>query len=173
MKRKLKTVLLYATLLASSGVMGSFYNGCPDAYYQLVTGMTVMFPNPADCSSFFSCSNGVPILMHCPSGLHFNDSYDVCDWPQNAECQSDPGATTENQCVSRGGRWNTSYMAGVAGVEYFRCTDSGYLAVGKTTLEGNYEKGSSYPIGYESKDCFPSHGKCCTQSYSQTYHIPY
>ena len=48
---------------------------------------TVLLPNPADCSSFFSCSNGVPILMHCPDGLHFNDKLDVCDWPQNAGCE--------------------------------------------------------------------------------------
>ena len=48
---------------------------------------TVLLPNPADCSSFYSCSNGVPILMHCPDGLQFNDKLDVCDWPQNAGCE--------------------------------------------------------------------------------------
>ena len=48
---------------------------------------TVLLPNPEDCSSFFSCSNGVPILMHCPDGLHFNDKLDVCDWPQDAGCE--------------------------------------------------------------------------------------
>ena len=47
---------------------------------------TVLLPNPADCSTFFSCSNGVPILMHCPDGLHFNPELDVCDWPQNVGC---------------------------------------------------------------------------------------
>ena len=48
---------------------------------------TVLLPNPADCSTFFSCSNGVPILMHCPDGLHFNAELDVCDWPQDAGCE--------------------------------------------------------------------------------------
>ena len=47
---------------------------------------TVLLPNPADCSTFFSCSNGVPILMHCPDGLQFNDKLDVCDWPQIVGC---------------------------------------------------------------------------------------
>ncbi len=48
---------------------------------------TVLLPNPEDCSSYFSCSNGVPILMPCPDGLHFNDELDVCDWPQHAGCE--------------------------------------------------------------------------------------
>jgi hypothetical protein len=46
----------------------------------------VLLPNPKDCSSFFICSNGVPIKLNCPAGLHFNDQLKVCDWPQNANC---------------------------------------------------------------------------------------
>ncbi len=46
---------------------------------------TVVIPNPADCSTFFSCSNGVAILMRCPDGLYFNDKLDVCDWPRNVD----------------------------------------------------------------------------------------
>ena len=48
---------------------------------------TVLLPHPTDCSSFFSCSNGVPIEMHCPAGLYFNNELKVCDWPQNANCR--------------------------------------------------------------------------------------
>ena len=48
---------------------------------------TVLLPDPTNCSNFFSCSNGVPILMHCPDGLYFNDELDVCDWPQDAGCE--------------------------------------------------------------------------------------
>jgi len=47
---------------------------------------TVLIKHPTDCSSFFSCSNGVPIEEHCPAGLHFNDRLKVCDWPGNAKC---------------------------------------------------------------------------------------
>ncbi len=47
---------------------------------------TVLLPDPFDCSMFYSCSNGVPILMFCPDGLHFNAELDVCDWPQEAGC---------------------------------------------------------------------------------------
>ncbi len=42
----------------------------------------VFFPNLGDCSTFFYCRNGVPILMDCPEGLLFNAKLDVCDWPQ-------------------------------------------------------------------------------------------
>jgi len=49
---------------------------------------TVLLPHPKDCSRFFSCSNGVPIEMHCPAGLEFNDALKVCDWPENANCGS-------------------------------------------------------------------------------------
>jgi hypothetical protein len=47
---------------------------------------TVLLPHPTDCSSFYSCSNGKKIEMHCPAGLHFNNQLKVCDWPENAKC---------------------------------------------------------------------------------------
>jgi hypothetical protein len=47
---------------------------------------TVRIPHPTDCSSFYSCSNGVPKEQHCPAGLHFNEELKVCDWPENANC---------------------------------------------------------------------------------------
>ncbi|PSN38749.1 hypothetical protein C0J52_16956 [Blattella germanica] len=48
---------------------------------------TVMFPNPANCSLFYMCSNGVPYSMSCPAGLHFNPALNVCDWPYNVNCR--------------------------------------------------------------------------------------
>jgi hypothetical protein len=47
---------------------------------------TVLLPHPTDCSRFFKCSNGNPIQKHCPTGLHFNNLLNVCDWPQKANC---------------------------------------------------------------------------------------
>ncbi len=52
---------------------------------------TVLLPCPGNCADFYSCSNGVAILMHCPDGLHFNAELDVCDWPACAKCED--GAT--------------------------------------------------------------------------------
>ena len=45
--------------------------------------------NPYDCGSFYQCSNGVPYLQQCPSGLVFNPNVQpgpVCDWPANYQC---------------------------------------------------------------------------------------
>jgi cytolysin (calcineurin-like family phosphatase) len=40
-------------------------------------------PNVRDAGSFYQCSNGVPYLHNCPSGLVFNPKLNVCDWPEN------------------------------------------------------------------------------------------
>ncbi len=61
---------------------------------------TILLPNPLDCSTFYSCSGGVPILMFCPPGLLFNDKLDVCDWPQNVDCIPVPGGGYNMGCKS-------------------------------------------------------------------------
>jgi hypothetical protein len=48
---------------------------------------TILLPNPEDCSSFFMCSNGVPILQNCPNELRFNANLSACDWPEKAGCE--------------------------------------------------------------------------------------
>ncbi|GFG35330.1 hypothetical protein Cfor_11731, partial [Coptotermes formosanus] len=101
---------------------------------------TVLLANPADCSRFFSCSNGRPIEQYCPAGLHFNDILKVCDWPQNVNCvprcfplQNDVGgswtpsscsAGLSNQGASCKLQCNTNYQLwGSSSVE---CTDKGW-----------------------------------------------
>ncbi|XP_050306309.1 probable chitinase 10 [Anthonomus grandis grandis] len=39
-----------------------------------------------NCNKFWQCSNGVPIKMSCPEGLHWNRRLNVCDWPSRARC---------------------------------------------------------------------------------------
>ena len=82
--KKLLRMALFATLpLAAMMMFSSYYGGlednpCPppgNDYY------TVLVPVPGDCSSFYACSNGVPVLQHCPDGLHFNDELDTCEVP--------------------------------------------------------------------------------------------
>ncbi|XP_025832634.1 chitin-binding domain protein cbd-1 [Agrilus planipennis] len=48
---------------------------------------SVYLPHESDCSKFYECSNGVPILLACPKGTLFNTDLDVCDWPENVVCQ--------------------------------------------------------------------------------------
>ncbi len=87
MKRlaRLSKVSMLTSMAAVVMVMLPSYAECP-AVDPL--DHTVLLPNPEDCSSFFSCSNGVKILMKCPDGLHFNYILWVCDWPQSAGCMS-------------------------------------------------------------------------------------
>ncbi len=92
---KLGIVAIVATLLAielfatnatpstNKEVVYESSQGCPAVD---PIGCTVLLPVPGSCPDFYSCSNGVPILMHCPDGLYFNDELDVCDWPRNVSC---------------------------------------------------------------------------------------
>lgn len=47
--------------------------------------------NPVECSSFYQCANGVPILQHCApdhgGSLVFNPSLNVCVWPTEYDCK--------------------------------------------------------------------------------------
>jgi hypothetical protein len=79
--------IMLPALLACFGVLASVQGlpqgSCPQ---RDPLDYTVLLPHQTDCSKFYSCSNGVPIEMNCPAGLHFNDKLKVCDWPQNANC---------------------------------------------------------------------------------------
>ena len=100
MKKLIKSLKLMAIAIALSSV---FTASCPPADGSL--GYIVLLP-AEECSDFYSCSNGVPILMHCPDGLHFNAELDVCTWPQDAGCEDGCnycGATVLINCS-----WTTS-----------------------------------------------------------------
>ncbi|CAG9834944.1 unnamed protein product [Diabrotica balteata] len=49
---------------------------------------SVYFPHE-DCSKFYQCSNGVPYVHNCSSGLHFNSKLNVCDYPFAAGCEGE------------------------------------------------------------------------------------
>ena len=90
--KKLLKIASYAVLPLATMMMFSAYSGsssnnpCPPGDY---LGSAVLLPVPGDCSSFYSCSNGVPILMRCPDGLHFNRMLGTCDVPEDAGCEGD------------------------------------------------------------------------------------
>lgn len=43
----------------------------------------------SDCNKYFVCDHGLPVLVSCPAGLHFNIDSGVCDWPDSAGCEVD------------------------------------------------------------------------------------
>ncbi|RUS75839.1 hypothetical protein EGW08_016397 [Elysia chlorotica] len=55
-----------------------------------------LYADPDDCTKFFSCSNGVNILMFCPSDLRFSDVYQVCVHPGSEfdTCGKTPASPT-------------------------------------------------------------------------------
>jgi hypothetical protein len=55
-------------------------------------------PNSNDCTHFFMCVWGSPILMTCPAGTLFNPETSVCDWPSATNsCSTSRCATNPNE----------------------------------------------------------------------------
>lgn len=48
-----------------------------------------LWPNKYNCSTFYLCSQGVPELLECPAGLHYNEVLRVCDFPYRAKCKEE------------------------------------------------------------------------------------
>lgn len=47
-----------------------------------------LFPDPANCSKYYNCGNGIAYSMSCPTGLLFNPAYLYCDWSYNVVCST-------------------------------------------------------------------------------------
>uniref|UniRef100_A0A023FT16 Putative tick mucins 1 n=1 Tax=Amblyomma cajennense TaxID=34607 RepID=A0A023FT16_AMBCJ len=56
-----------------------------------------LFHNKYNCSTFYLCAQGVPELIPCPAGLHFNSVLNVCDYPSEANCIEVEPAVPEKQ----------------------------------------------------------------------------
>ena len=54
---------------------------CPD-------GGAPFVPHPTDCSLYYQCNGDLPILMDCPDGLYFDPQLNVCNWPDQVDCQN-------------------------------------------------------------------------------------
>ena len=52
---------------------GSFCTGRTDGYYI----------NPASCTSFYQCANGMNNLLQCTKGTYYDDVNNICNWPTN------------------------------------------------------------------------------------------
>ncbi|XP_013191925.2 chondroitin proteoglycan-2-like [Amyelois transitella] len=47
----------------------------------------VLIPHE-DCSKFYICSGGKPVVTNCPSDLLYNPDTAKCDWPKNVDCDN-------------------------------------------------------------------------------------
>ncbi|KAL7299620.1 hypothetical protein TKK_0007382 [Trichogramma kaykai] len=67
-----------------AAAVASFSANCPASNGEQLS----LVANPNDCGSYYVCDTGIPVIMQCPGGLHFNVAEKVCDWPINACCDS-------------------------------------------------------------------------------------
>ena len=53
-------------------------------------GDRLFFPCPENCTKYYRLVHGRLLKLTCPSGLHWNDALDICDWPEEANCVEVP-----------------------------------------------------------------------------------
>lgn len=46
-----------------------------------------LIPYPGNCERFQICNAGYAVPMDCPSGLHWDDTEKICNWPLSANCR--------------------------------------------------------------------------------------
>merc|ERR1712131_399202 len=50
-------------------------------------GFPVFIPHPSECNLYYMCAGLTPVLMSCPGELFFDPSLNVCNWPDQVDCQ--------------------------------------------------------------------------------------
>lgn len=72
-------VLITSLLLRDTSCADSDFV-CPEefGYYQ----------HPGDCSKYYVCVFGGPLLESCTGGLMYSHELQTCDWPRNVVCVS-------------------------------------------------------------------------------------
>lgn len=60
-------------------------------------GLVVHLPHEYDCTKFYKCDWGVPVLFDCqPPGTHWSIASDRCEWPNVANCQLSGSSSTSS-----------------------------------------------------------------------------
>ena len=55
---------------------------CPES----TDGFPVFLPYPKDCTKYYECDGDWPILMDCAPPLYFDAELNVCNWPDQVNC---------------------------------------------------------------------------------------
>ncbi|XP_039296360.1 probable chitinase 10 [Nilaparvata lugens] len=66
--------------------------------------------DPSDCNAYYRCILGEFRRQRCAGSLHWNSKLQVCDWPQQAKCQTKPGhieSSTSTSTTERPDEWWT------------------------------------------------------------------
>nr|AJO25045.1 chitinase [Nilaparvata lugens] len=66
--------------------------------------------DPSDCNAYYRCILGEFRRQRCAGSLHWNSKLQVCDWPQQAKCQTKPGhieSSTSTSTTERLDEWWT------------------------------------------------------------------
>jgi len=55
------------------------------------------YPHPGDCSLYFVCVFGGPLLESCTGGLVYSEDLQTCDWPRNVPCNKQNSVESADQ----------------------------------------------------------------------------
>ncbi|XP_049299239.1 probable endochitinase [Anopheles funestus] len=83
-------LVLIVSILANPGDHIPNHPNCPDVQGPI----PVYFVHPTNCSRFYECKDKTAWELECSAGLHFNTKINVCDYPENAQCESQSTHTT-------------------------------------------------------------------------------
>lgn len=86
MKKKLslnKETMAILNTADMSKVVGQANVECPPVDAEFA----VLLPHEDDCSLFYQCKSGTPVLMQCSGNLHFDPELNVCTHPEYAKCR--------------------------------------------------------------------------------------
>nr|AHH02588.1 chitin-binding protein [Holotrichia parallela] len=135
-----------------SGAVGS----CPE-----VDGEEdVLLPDAENCAIFYKCAYGAAVLQACPSGLYFNSKLDVCDWPENVDCDRDDDSDESSEdpetgdatgplveCPAEDGKYATYIPDKTDCTKYYVCVHG--VPVINTCADGLYYDGTIWACTYK------------------------
>ncbi|XP_076662435.1 chitin deacetylase-like 5 [Halictus rubicundus] len=55
------------------------------------------YPHPRDCTQYYVCVFGGPLLESCTGGLMYSHELQTCDWPRNVGCPGGGSASKESE----------------------------------------------------------------------------
>merc|ERR1711915_106882 len=100
-KKMMKTCLVFVSYLFLANAKPFFGRSatvddviCTES----VDGYPVFISHPTECNLYYMCAGLTPVLMSCPGELFFDPSLNVCNWPDQVDCQ----AQTEEETTKAG-----------------------------------------------------------------------